>query len=321
MPTFEAMNTGFLIAGLTPMERDKVLAFVRDAENTFSRFSATSTISTINNSKGQWVEINPLTLQLLKDSIAAYYDTDGLFNPFLGEVMHKLGYHQSFEKLTSITALDDQTWRSRCNKPALPAPTEQLPLYLDFDEHNHRVRLDQAVSLDLGGIAKGWVAQQACERLQLDGVSSGLIDAGGDIILWGQEPRQKLWGVGVAHPFEKGSDIADLWLEGLTAIATSSIVKRHWKTADNYNVHHIIDPRTNEPSSSDLIQVTILARNLVVAEQYAKCLLILGSSVGVPWIATKRADLAYIAVRGDGRIVTSQNLPTYCSDLEVAAHA
>jgi thiamine biosynthesis lipoprotein len=321
MLTFEAMNTRFLITGLTQMECSEILALVQDAENTFSRFIPTSDISNINNLKGQWVQINPQTLKLLKDSTTAYYDTDGLFNPFLGEVMHKLGYDQSFEKLTPSTALSDQKCGLRCNKPALPAPKKHLPRYLDFDEQNHRVRLSQAALLDLGGIAKGWIAQQACDKLQLDGVSAGLIDAGGDIILWGQEPRQKLWGVGVAHPFEQGSDIADLWLEGLTAIATSSIVKRQWNNADNHSVHHIIDPRTKEPSTSDFIQVTILARNLAVAEQYAKCLLILGSSVGLPWFAKKCADLAYIAVCGDGRILTSQNLPHYCSDLEVAAHA
>ena len=152
------------------------------------------------------------------------------------------------------------------------------------------------------------------------GVKQGLIDAGGDVVLWGSEPTQGSWGVGVGHPLAGDHDIADLWLEGLTAIATSSVVKRRWQRSGELPAHHILDPRTGSPACTDLLQATVIGRDLVAAEQYTKCLIILGSAAGSRWIAAQRPDLAYIMVRSDGAILHSDNLNLYTKDWRVDAH-
>jgi thiamine biosynthesis lipoprotein len=319
MTTFKAMNTTFFLAGLNQENTGKIQNMIAYAEKTFSRFNPNSEISHINQRRQHWVQISPLTFALLTDAMRAYHKTQGIFNPFLGNTIQELGYDQSFETLapTAKAALEDQLHST----PDLVPPTEDhLPSYLEFDTKACRVRLAATVSLDLGGIGKGWIAQYASNQLQLCGVKHGLIDAGGDIILWGQEPKQGVWGIGVANPFHHDKDIASLWLTGQVGIATSSIHKRQWRTSSHEQVHHIIDPRTNKASNSDLIQVTILSSHLLIAEEYAKCLLILGTKIGFPWLMKQEPQLAYIAIKKDGTILASTNINHYCLEMEVFSH-
>ena len=315
MMTFEAMNTQFLLAGLTPAKEAETRTRIQMAQKTFSRFDPASEITAINQQHGQWVAVSPLTFQLLQDAAAAYEETDGLFNAWLGETLENLGYDKSFEKLRQASPF------SSFHPPGREPPPRLLSARaLRLDEKRSLVSVAPEASLDLGGIAKGWIAQYACDQLQLTGTSSGLIDAGGDIILWGQDPENVRWGVGIAHPLGQEEDIADLWCEGTVAIATSSILKRRWQAGGQNVFHHIIDPRTRLPADSDLVQATVLSRDLTVAEQYAKCLLILGSVQGIPWLRQKRPDLAFITVCNDGRILRSDNLQGYCPESEVLSY-
>ena len=316
---FRAMNTDFLVAGVPARAAEEVKALVDLAETRFSRFSPTSEISRLNQTAPAWTAVTSLTYDLLVDAAEAYHATGGLFNPFLAETMQTIGYDQSFEALTPVK---DRSGINTCiaQKQDLFASPLPLPEQLEFDFATQSIKVATGATIDLGGIAKGWIAQRAANRLIASGIKQGLIDAGGDVVLWGSEPMQGSWGVGVGHPLAEDQDIADLWLEGLTAIATSSIVKRRWQRSGELSAHHILDPRTGSPACSDLLQATVIGRDLVVAEQYTKLLIILGSAAGSRWIADRCPDLAYILVRSDGAIINSDNLNRYTKDWRVDTH-
>ncbi len=324
---FRAMNTDFLVAGVPAKAAEEVKALVDLAETRFSRFSPTSEISRLNQTNQTWTAATALTYDLLVDAAEAYHATGGLFNPFLAEKMRTIGYDQSFENLTPAKVAQGINAQQTKVKRSDPGAAQKesivdapLPELLEFDFAAQRIKLAIGAEIDVGGIAKGWIAQRAANQLVASGVKQGLIDAGGDVILWGSEPAQGSWGVGVGHPLVGEHDIADLWLEGLTAIATSSIVKRRWQRSGELPAHHILDPRTGSPACADLLQATVIGRDLVAAEQYTKCLIILGSAAGSRWIAAQRPDLAYIMVRSDGAILHSDNLNTYTKDWRVDAH-
>ncbi len=324
---FRAMNTDFLVAGVSARAAEEVKALVDLAETTLSRFSPTSEISRINQTNQTWTAVTALTYDLLVDAAEAYHATGGLFNPFLAEKMRTVGYDHSFETLPPVIVAQGLNDKQIILASSGPCETHKessigalLPEPLEFDFAAQSIRLATGAAIDVGGIAKGWIAQRAANQLVASGVKQGLIDAGGDVVLWGSDPTQGSWGVGVGHPLAADHDIADLWLEGLTAIATSSVVKRRWHCSGELPAHHILDPRTGSPACSDLLQATVIGRDLVAAEQYTKALIILGSAAGSRWIAAKRADLAYIMVRNDGVILHSDNLITYTKDWRVDAH-
>ena len=320
---FQAMNTDFLVDGVSGDDAAAVREQVRLAESTFSRFASDSEIVRINRSAGEWVVVSALTYELLAAVEAAFRVTEGLFNPFMGHILQEIGYDRSFELLQQGDFPSGAAgWRENHavkTKQAVQYQTNGT-LPLEMDPRRQAVRLHSGFSLDMGGFAKGWTAQRAADGLMAKGVRHGLIDAGGDVVLWGREPKQGVWGIGVADPMGAGGDIADLWVEGLTSMATSSVVKRSWHDPKHGVVHHIIDPRTGAPAISDLLQITVLARDLAVAEQYAKCLIVLGSASGFPWIADRRPDIAYIGVQQDGQIRVSDNIGLYAKEWEVKKH-
>ena len=319
---FRAMNTDFLVAGLPAVRAETVRGRVRLAAETFSRFLPGSEISRINQADGEWVRVSERTLDLLTAALAAFENTEGIFNPFLGREMQQVGYDRSFELLKPARReLAPTAGRKPAARSGRAGSFWDGPLPLTLDEPGSRVRLAAGLALDLGGIAKGWTAQQAAVEQIAAGIPAGLIDAGGDVVLWGKDPGQDGWGVGVAHPLDCEADVADLWLEGLVAMATSSVVKRRWQQAGQGVVHHILDPRTGRPADSDLLQATVLARDLTEAEVGAKCLVVLGSETGGAWLAGRRPDLAWLGVRRDGRVLYSDNLRLYAKEWEVQPYA
>ena len=321
---FKAMNTDFLIDGLPEEAANSVQELVRQAESSFSRFAPDSEISRINQSAGEWTSVSPLTYDLLRDAVNAFQATEGLFNPFMGRELAALGYDRSFETLPAAPrpTFGRQETAIRSIWTGAVDATEfscwQTPL--DMDSKKQQVRLSPFAAIDVGGIAKGWTAQRAADGLMATGIRSGLIDAGGDVVLWGKEPAQGVWGIGVADPLGSGEDIAEFWIEGLSAIATSSVVKRRWRNPGQAPAHHIVDPRTGVSASSDLLQATVMARDLSISEQYAKCLLVLGSAEGIPWLEERRPDLAFVVVRVDGTIMHSDNLKEYAQEWKVSPH-
>jgi thiamine biosynthesis lipoprotein len=122
-------------------------------------------------------------------------------------------------------------------------------------------RLAAGTALDLGGIAKGWMADELAARLGDDCV----VNLGGDLFARGR------WTVAFA-----GQTVV---LDGLGA-ATSGSWRRRWGDG----LHHLIDPRTGAPSASDVSQVSVIASTASLAETLAKTALIQGRDAGEAWL-------------------------------------
>jgi FAD:protein FMN transferase len=135
--------------------------------------------------------------------------------------------------------------------------------------------LPAGMGLDLGGIAKGWAVDRAAEMLGAWGAA--MVDAGGDIRV-SEAASGESWPIGIQHPFDPARDLGILALDG-GAVVTSTVGRRQWQR-DQQPMHHLIDPRTGQPSQSDLHTVTVLAPTAASAEVTAKVALILGSNRG-----------------------------------------
>ncbi|NTW05691.1 MAG: FAD:protein FMN transferase, partial [Peptococcaceae bacterium] len=265
-----------------------------------------------NNANKDIYGVSALFYDVYTDAMHYHKETGGLFNPLLGAEIVQLGYDKSFDSLSG----DNQRENLRKAQGEAVIEPEQSS---DSEPKLYLARLPQGVMLDFGGIAKGWTAQQARERI-CSSLENGFIDAGGDIIAWGTDPEGDPWHIGVADPIDNAGDIAEFSLKGEIGVATSSVVKRHWYDSKDMLQNHIIDPRTGLSADSDFIQATVLAPNLLEAEIFAKCLLILGSEQGPDWFGEIRPDLAFLAVDKNGILSTNTRLDHYCFNLEVNAY-
>jgi thiamine biosynthesis lipoprotein len=303
MHSFQAMNTTICTFGLRENARKQVEQWFAFVEKKLSRFRADSELSQLNRSNGRPFLPSNLLFQVMVAADFYYTETEGVFNPYLGHVLCELGYDKSFE---IISAFSHNGLREK------PRSKRNIATPVTIDPWMKSITLSPHVSVDLGGIAKGWSAQQMCNQLKRNGILSGAIDAGGDIVIWGE--KEKGWEVYIADPFHPEKDLLFLKVEREAGIATSSTMKRRWRDGNGTVFHHIVDPRTGQCSESDIVQVTVLAPDLTTAEVYAKCLLILGWEEGMKWMKEKRTDLGVIGVRLDDSVVVGGRLQRYCSE-------
>ncbi|MDE3091462.1 MAG: FAD:protein FMN transferase, partial [Chloroflexota bacterium] len=160
------------------------------------------------------------------------------------------------------------------------------------------ILLPRGMRIDLGGIAKGWIAERAAQLLDPFSTACA-VNAGGDLFAIGTPPGEDAWQVALEDPRDPNRTLAILRV-GPGAVATSSITRRRWMQGDRAR-HHLIDPRGGVPAETDWLSVTVVAPRAAVAEVFAKALLIAGSR-DAERIAARRDDIAFIAVDGDGRL-------------------
>ena len=142
------------------------------------------------------------------------------------------------------------------------------------------VSLPAGIALDFGGIGKGWAVDRMVAILRhAHGVRGGLVNAGGDLRVWGEAPDAAAdWTVGVEDPRDADRDRAILGVTD-SAVATSSTAYRRWRRGDRW-VHHLLDPRTGRPAETDLAAVTVVGPSAMWAEIHAKVALLHGEAGG-----------------------------------------
>lgn len=224
-------------------------AWIRRMHDRLSRFEPSSELSRFNAS-GDWFAVSPELEALLRESLRAFDISDGLVNVAVLPALLAAGYTRDF-----AAGPTDRTE---------PQRVPPLPMVLELREGEARLRHGAAV--DLGGIAKGWLADRLAARLG----DNALVNLCGDLCARGGGETGEGWPVGFGD--------RTLLLKDMGA-ATSGTTKRAWAGG-----HHLIDPRTGLPARSDLSEVSVLAGTATDAEVYAKVALLLGSRDAPKWL-------------------------------------
>lgn len=302
---FRAMNTevGFWLwstSGAVDSLMAREQRRFEEAEAELSRFRPDSGLSRLNAAAGQGPQtVSPLLWTALSHALAAARQTQGLFDPTVLGPLRAAGYDRSFELLAN--------GKGRQESPVTPCWGWQAVHLFDSAR---QVELPAGIGVDLGGIAKGWTVDRVAVSLAEHGPA--LVDAGGDIRAVGA-PGGQPWPVAVQDPFDEARDRAVLALAG-GAVATSSIGRRRWQR-NGQPMHHLIDPRTGQPSDSDLHTVTVLADTAEEAEVAAKTVLMLGTEAGAAWL--ERRNLPGLLIDRRGREHSVGKLPIY-ETMEIA---
>ena len=152
------------------------------------------------------------------------------------------------------------------------------PYSVDLNDLDQTVYLKKAgMELDLGGIAKGWIADRIRDLWRAYGVHAGIINLGGNILLVGDSPKRAngQWSVGVQDPKEpRGKNITSVMVPQCSAV-TSGTYERYLEVA-GHKYHHLIDPRTGYPVETNLAGVTTFTKDSVEAEIECKRLFFAG---------------------------------------------
>jgi thiamine biosynthesis lipoprotein len=257
-------------------------------EQRFSRFLPGSELSRLNQNSGKLTLVSAAMADVL--SLAEMYrqQTRGIFDYFVGEALQHAGYSCSFERLRYRIAVTAPPPDKRCHEMVL-------------DVGMKSVSLSEGAAIDLGGIVKGWAVERMVSRLKRrHRIPRGVLNAGGDLQVWGGFQKDEPWLIGIADPWNEEGELAQYAaFDG--AVATSSVLGRRWRT-DCGEMHHLVDPRTMRPAQSDVVQCTVIGSSVVECEIWAKVVCILGSKEGVPLLKAHLPHAEALFVTGTGEV-------------------
>lgn len=182
------------------------------------------------------------------------------------------------------------------NKPDPKIPAEkdiQAKLKLinykniDLNDENRSVFLkEKGMSIDLGGIAKGYAGDAVVELLKSRGVQHAIVDLGGNLVMIGGKPDGTDWNVGIQEPFKPTGDSFAILSISDKAVVTSGIYQRYFK--ENGKIyHHILDTHTGYPVDNGLVSVTIVCEKSMEADALAKAFT-LGLKKGMQFIESQK---------------------------------
>lgn len=159
-------------------------------------------------------------------------------------------------------------WNIGTDKARVPEPSEiksglSLVNYKNIilnDSTKEVMLKNKGMIVDLGGIAKGYAADELSKILKKDGVKRAMIDLGGDILPVGRKADGSDWGIGIQDPNSTRGDILGEVRVGEKAVVTSGIYERYFeKNGKRY--HHIMDTSTGYPIDNELASVSIITNN------------------------------------------------------------
>ena len=249
---FDALGGRCELFGEDPGALAAGQAWIVRMHDRLTRFASDSELMRFNRSAGDWTAVSPELEALIRVALQAHADSGGLVHAGVLPALLAAGYTRDFAA--------GPTARTAERVPIPPLP-EMLAV------RSGAARLAAGQAIDLGGLAKGWLADRAVERLG----SNALANMAGDLAATGAGPaaadEDPGWPVGFG-----GRTV--LIQNG--GAATSGTSGRNWGDG----LHHLIDPRTGSPARTDLVEVSVLASSATEAEVLAKTALLLGGAAG-----------------------------------------
>lgn len=255
-------------------------------ESKLSRTISSSDVGRINAAAGAPVDVSRETAELIKLSLAYCERSAGAFDITIGAV--------------------SELWDFKAGVvPDSEALAEALP-HVDYRnvqvEGDTVTLLDPDAKLDLGGIAKGYIADDLCRMLDESGCSSAFVNLGGNVKTLGTRPDGRAWHVGVQDPRgESGDVIAFLSADPAgMSVVTSGLYERQFEK-DGTRYWHILNPHTGYPMQTDIASATIVSSASIDGDGLTKPLFSMGFDDAITWMEETEC-VEGVLVSADGTI-------------------
>lgn len=266
-------------------------ALASEYENKFSNTIKDSEISQINNANGAYVTVSDDTLELIQDGIAYADESDGRFDIAIGMLSDLWNISEIAENLDSSD--------NEADASVLPGDEaiQKALGHIDYhaiDIKGKQVRLtDPDVKLDLGGIAKGFIADQMRARLRDEGITEGVISLGGNVLTLGEKASGEDYSIGIQKPFAaSGTSLGVIKVKD-ASVVSSGIYERYYRIGDKI-YHHILDTNTGYPVENNLYQVTIISKSSMDGDALSTTCFALGLKKGLAFAEKKGVQAVFI---------------------------
>ena len=269
-----------------PLEwlRERIATRLDDLEDRFSSYRPDSEVSRFNTHPGQaWFAVSPVFLDVVRQATTVSELTGGAFDLTVGPLVQLWGFgaggaagqvppQEALDRLLPATGFTHLQVRG--TPPAVR-------------------RMRPSVQLDFSAIAKGYAIDAICTLLQESGLSSYLVEIGGEVRTQGLRADGRDWSIGIEQP--DGTGVADIVPLRDAAIATSGDYRIFFEH-EGQRYSHIVDPRTGWPVSHGAAVVSVISSTAAEADALATAILVLGPEAGLE-LAEREGIAARLVVR------------------------
>jgi thiamine biosynthesis lipoprotein len=273
---------------------DAGIAEIMRIEKLLTTFSEDSETSLINRNAGVTpVAVSNETFDLIDRSVRISRLTQGAFDITYGSIDKRLW---NFD--TTMTALPDKETAKK-----MVRLINYRNIVMDRDRCSIFLK-EKGMRIGFGGIGKGYAAGQAKKVMMAMGADSGIVNASGDLAIWGYQPDGSPWTIGIVDPNVRGQVFSWLNVTNL-AVATSGNYEKYI-LVNGKKYSHTINPRTGLPVTG-IKSVTILCPDAEFADAIATPVMIMGIRAGIDMI-NQIKDVEAIVIDDNDRIYPSANL-------------
>lgn len=282
------------IADWANQQIDAAVTEIKRIEDLLSTFKETSETNLINRNAGiQPVKVSEETFSLIARSLRISQITQGAFDISYGSIDKRLW---NFDQ--TMTELPDTATAKR-----MVRLINYQNILLDQEKHTVFLK-ETGMCIGFGGIGKGYAAEMAKVLLKKNGVESGIVNASGDLAVWGKQPDGKPWTIGIVHPDFAGQPFSYMEIAD-GAVATSGNYEK-FVVIDGKKYSHTIDPKTGLPVRG-IKSVTIVSPNAELCDALATPVTILGTTLGID-LVNQLNGVECVIIDDDNRLFTSKNI-------------
>ncbi|GEK91867.1 FAD:protein FMN transferase [Alkalibacterium kapii] len=276
---------------------DKAFERVTQLDDWFAMQKEDSEISEVNRQAGiAPVKVSEEVYHVMERALYYAEESDGAFDPTIGSMTSLWNIGQENAAVPEEEALNE----------VLEVVDYNL---VELNEEDQTIYLKkEGMKVDLGGIAKGYITDEAARILKDEGVNTAIIDLGGDIVVVGNSTRGETepWRVGIQNPFKERGEIMGLVELVDSAIVTSGIYERNFEE-NGESYHHLLDPETGYPFDNNISGISIIADNAMDGDAIATAAFAMGVEKGLAYI-NDMSGVDVIYVTKDKDVYTSENI-------------
>ncbi|MBQ2752885.1 MAG: FAD:protein FMN transferase [Firmicutes bacterium] len=277
---------------------DECFDYIRELEKILSRTVKNSDIAMLNKVSGGTVKVSDETREVLEKSILYGNLTDGAFDVTIARVSEMWDFVSGEEIVPEENAVKEAVETVDYNN-------------IKIDGNN--VYLENGSEIDLGAIAKGYIADKASEFLRDKGVTSAIVNLGGNNIVIGRN-GERAFRIGIQKPTATTGEFSGVVNLEDMSIVTSGAYQRFF-VKDGVTYHHILDPETGYPAESDIASVSIICETSADADALSTSCFILGVEKAVELMDSLDYACAVIITTG-GEIILTEGADMYFENIE-----
>lgn len=239
-------------------------------ESLLSRTKENSDIYNINHANGKEANVSTETYQLIKEALQYHELSNGLIDPTIAVISDLWAFTSNTPKVPDAQKIDTALSLVDASQITLTESTNSYTIQL----------ADPSMKLDLGFIAKGYIADKLKEYLMSQNVKSALIDLGGNLLTIGKKPDGTAFNIGIQKPFGVMNEPIITLSVNNSSVVTSGVYERYFEE-NGIKYHHLLNANTGYPENNNLLSVTILSQSSMEGDALSTTCYLLGLDEGM----------------------------------------